>query len=83
MSDARASLREARERAQWWLDNEGDTGTVSGRSMLMARDVVSLVSVAEAARDVLHNGLLNDCQHVYPRGECIACSFKAALASVV
>ena len=41
------TIEEARERAQWWLDYEGDIGTISGRSMSMARASVACADLAD------------------------------------
>lgn len=42
-----------RERAQWWIDNDGDTGTISGRAMRMAHDVIELVYEVERLEAIL------------------------------
>jgi hypothetical protein len=65
------------QRAEWWLENEGDTGTVSGRSLQLARDSLALLAEIQQLRDALarisqHDGFTTEWRDIA----------RAALAAV-
>lgn len=47
----------ARERAEWWLENDGDVGTVSTRSMQLASDLLVVLDGWERVEALLSDPL--------------------------